>query len=55
MKKGHEKKHTEAQIKTIKTRGAELKEGKWILPDGREILPKEQARRALLQLLLQTH
>lgn len=50
-----EKKYTEAEIKIIKTIGAELKEGKWILPDGREILPKEQTRRLLLQLHLQTH
>lgn len=54
-KGAQEKKYTEAEIKIIKTIEAELKAGKWILPDGREILPKEQARRALLQLLLQTH
>lgn len=50
-----ERQFSEAERKIIKTTGAELRQGRWILPDGREIIPKRQARQQFFRLRLPTH
>lgn len=48
-------KYTLQKIQNIKTLGSEFKEGKRILPDGREILPKNSTMRIINQLHEKTH
>lgn len=43
------------EIKTIQEIGAVFEQGKWVLPDQREILPKDYARQNIDQLHKHTH
>ncbi|RMC09747.1 hypothetical protein DUI87_13534 [Hirundo rustica rustica] len=46
---------SEKEKEEFKKIGGILEEGKWKLPDGRELIPKDYARKILKRLHLQTH
>ncbi|RMC13733.1 hypothetical protein DUI87_08815 [Hirundo rustica rustica] len=46
---------TEKEVEEFKKIGGTLEEGKWKLPDGRELIPKAYARKILKRLHSQTH
>ncbi|RMC04399.1 hypothetical protein DUI87_19220 [Hirundo rustica rustica] len=46
---------SEKEIEELKKIGGILEDGKWKLPDGRELIPKDYARKILKRLHLQTH
>ena len=50
-----EKKFTPEERTKLEKIGAKLEQGKWTLPDGREMLPKAYARQILERLHTQTH
>jgi len=50
-----EKRFAAQELENIKKLGAEFKNSKWVLPDGREILPKSYARKIIDQLHERTH
>ncbi|XP_040403717.1 protein NYNRIN-like [Cygnus olor] len=54
-REGGEKKFAPEEQTKLEKIGAELEQGKWTLPDGREILPKAYARQILERLHTQTH